>query len=269
MARAALNVKQSYVVGMVEWKGVYARIYFRQLFRVLMRRYFWLLALTAIFSFLYPFWPLILLLGFRRLFVNDRTFWKRIQHGLGEIFLVWLVWAGFRYFLHWNDRQPALLLPKAIDDKAFLMVGAVSGGISILWLLWRWRKGWIQLSRIKHLEDMKSLSPEDFEALVAKLFKANGHKVTLVGGHSDHGVDIVVTNAQGEKWIVQCKRYSGSVGEPVVRDLYGTLLHEGAQGAYLMTTGSFTQKAQDWAVGKPIILYGGEALVKLIRELQK
>lgn len=225
-------------------------------------------ALTAFFSFLYAFWPLILLLGFRRLFVNDRPFSKRIQHGVGEIFLVWLVWAIIRYFLNWRGRQPVSILPYPVDDPAFLVLGAVSGGITILWLLWRWRKRWIRFSRIKHLEDMKALSPEEFETLVAKLFKSNGHKVTHVGGHSDHGVDIVVTNAQGEKWIVQCKRYGGSVGEPVVRDLFGTLLHEEAQGAYLMTTGTFTQKAQDWVIGKPIILYDGEALVKLIRNLR-
>lgn len=115
---------------------------------------------------------------------------------------------------------------------------------------------------------MKSLSPDEFEALVAKLFETNGHHVALVGGSSDHGVDIVVTNAQGEKWIVQCKRYSGSVGEPVVRDLYGTMLHEEAQGAYLMTTGSFTQKAGEWASGKPLHLYDGNALVRLVHDVQ-
>jgi restriction system protein len=59
------------------------------------------------------------------------------------------------------------------------------------------------------------------------------------------------------------------VGEPVVRDLYGTLLHEEAQGAYLITTGTFTKKAQDWAAGKPIVLYDGEALLGLIREIQR
>lgn len=157
-------------------------------------------------------------------------------------------------------------MPKEINDPAFLILGVISGSISILWMFWHLRKRWIRLSSIKHLEEMKSLSPDDFEALIARLFKSNGHKVTLVGGRSDHGVDIVVTNAQGQNWIVQCKRYSGSVGEPVVRDLYGTMLHEEAQGAYLMTTGTFTQKAQDWAVGKPIILYDGEALVRLIQE---
>lgn len=225
-------------------------------------------ALTAIFSFLYPFWLLIPLLGIRRLLQGDHPFHLRIQRGVRDIFLGWLIWAFLWGFILWRGRQPILIMPEQVNQHAFMILGAISGGFTIAWVLWRWRKGRIRLSKIKELEDMKSLSPEDFEALVAKLFETNGHHVTLVGGSSDHGVDIVVTNAQGDKWIVQCKRYSGSVGEPVVRDLYGTMLHEEAQGAYLMTTGTFTQKAQSWAVGKPIILYDGDALVELIHEVQ-
>jgi restriction system protein len=82
-------------------------------------------------------------------------------------------------------------------------------------------------------------------------------------------VDIVIHNGEGEKWIVQCKRYKGSVGEPIIRDLFGTMLHERARRAYLMTTGPITQQARDWARGKPIILYDGESLVKLIRRTQR
>lgn len=223
-------------------------------------------ALIAVFSILYPFWPLLLLVGIRRVMKNDRPLIKRIHQGFVEIFLGWLLWVLLRGFVLWQGRQPVLIMSKTINNTGFLFLGAISGGLTLLWLFSRWYQRWHRLTRIKHLDDMKSLAPEDFEALVARLFTANGHKVKLVGGHSDHGVDIIVTSSDGEKWIVQCKRYSGSVGEPVVRDLYGTMLHEEAQGAYLMTTGSFTQKAQDWVVGKPIILYDGEALVSLIRK---
>jgi restriction system protein len=53
-----------------------------------------------------------------------------------------------------------------------------------------------------------------------------------------------------------------------VRDLFGTLGHEVAQKAYLITTGSFTSQAKAWAEGKPIVLFDGEALVKLIQRTQ-
>lgn len=185
-----------------------------------------------------------------------------------DIFITWLMWAFFYGFILWHDRTPVLILPKALNDLAFILLGVFGGGIILTRIIWRLSFGWITLSRARKLDDLKSLSPQAFEAIVARLFKSYGHNVELVGGHADHGVDIVVRNDQGEKWVVQCKRYSGTVGEPVLRDLYGTMLHEEAQGAYLITTGSFTQGAKTWVVEKPIILYDGEALVKLIQRKQ-
>ncbi len=225
-------------------------------------------AIVAIISFLYPFWPLTTLLGIKILVNNQRPFGHRVRSAMNAVFLGWLVWASFRLFLNWCDQQPALIMPKAVDQAWFLTMGSVFGGISILGLFSRWHKGWVRLAKVNHLEDLKSLAPEDFEEIVAKIFRSNGFKATLSGGQADHGVDLVVMNDQGERWIVQCKRYSGSVGEPVVRDLYGTLLHEEAQGAYLMTTGTFTKNAQEWATGKPIILYDGDALIDLIRKIK-
>ena len=163
-------------------------------------------------------------------------------------------------------RQPIMILPERVNHLVFMGLGAVSGGISLVWILFRWQKGRRLLARARKLEDLRAFTPDDFEAVVAKIFESYGHKVELVGGNADHGVDIIVMNGQGEKWVVQCKRYSGSVGEPVLRDLYGTMLHEEAQGAYLMTTGTFTKGAQAWAAEKPIILYDGEALIELIHK---
>ena len=187
---------------------------------------------------------------------------------MGDIFIFWLIWAFLWGFVNWQGRQPALILPKSTNDFLFMTVGAISGTFTLFWIFNTWRKERIKLSRIKKLEDLQQLTPEGFEALIAKLFTVNGYDVDLTGGSADHGVDIVVINDEGEKWIVQCKRYSGSVGEPVVRDLYGTMLHEEAQGAYLMTTGTLTDKAQEWAQGKPIMLYDGQALVELVRKVQ-
>lgn len=225
-------------------------------------------ALTAIFSILYTFWPLITLVGFRSLFKSELSFLKRVQLALRSVFIFWLIWAFLWGFVFWQGKRPVLILAEEVNNLAFILLGAVSGGITLIWSFWQWRENRIRLSNLRKLEDLIALSPQAFEAVVAELFETHGYRVELVGGTSDHGVDIVMWNAQGEKWIVQCKRYSGSVGEPVVRDLYGTMLHEEAQGAFLMTTGSFTHKASSWAVGKPIILYDGEDLVRSIQAMQ-
>jgi hypothetical protein len=222
-------------------------------------------ALTAIFTFIYPFWPLVIFLGVKPLRQKDRPFLKRLPYAVCYIFIGWMVWAAMWGVLLWQNRQPIMILPEKVNHLSFMMVGAVSGGILLVWIMIRWQKGRRLLARARKLEDLKAFSPDDFEALVAKLFEAHGHKVEPVGGNADHGVDVIVMNGQGEKWVVQCKRYSGSVGEPVVRDLYGTMLHEEAQGAYLMTTGMFTKQAQQWAADKPILLYDGHALIALIQ----
>jgi hypothetical protein len=62
-------------------------------------------------------------------------------------------------------------------------------------------------------------------------------------------MDVVVETANGEKWIVQCNGWRGTVGEPVVRDLYGVMHHEGAERGAIVTTGTFSEQARDWVKG--------------------
>lgn len=226
-------------------------------------------ALVAIFSILYLFWPLTILFGVRVLFINDHPISERLRHAIQKVFVLWCVWAFFIGFIYWQGREPILLMPEGINFLLFGLVGAFTGVFSISWMIRGWHEGRIRLSNARKIEDLLALSPEEFEALVAELFRAYGYQAQVSGGNSDHGVDVVITNTTEEKWIVQCKRYSGSVGEPIVRDLFGTMRHENAQRAYLITTGGFTKQAVEWAVGKPIVLYDGEALVKLIRRTQK
>ena len=57
----------------------------------------------------------------------------------------------------------------------------------------------------------------------------------------------------------------GTVGEPIVRDLYGTLVHENADYGWLVTTGGISRRAREWANGKPIELWDGQKLVELAR----
>ena len=222
-------------------------------------------AFIGIFSILYALWPLTIFFVFQPLFQSGGLFVDRIRKAANRVFLGWLVWAGFWFYLQSHGQAPFSFIPQPIDNVAFFALGVITGGIALGFLVHRFRKHRIRLEDAGTLGDLLEMSPEAFEELIAELFRSYGHQVEIWGGSGDHGVDVVVQTDQGEKWIVQCKRYSGSVGEPVVRDLYGTMLHEEAQQAYLITTGGFTRQALAWVVGKPIVLYDGENLIKLIR----
>ena len=113
---------------------------------------------------------------------------------------------------------------------------------------------------------MLALEPSEFEVWVGMLFELNGYQVKNTQYSGDHGIDLVVTLPQLGLGLVQCKRYRGTVGEPVVRDLYGTLMHERADYGWLATTGGISRQAREWAVGKPLDLWDGQKLAEYARK---
>ncbi len=115
-----------------------------------------------------------------------------------------------------------------------------------------------------NLEQVSRLTPAEFEEYVAqRIFARQGYGVLNTPDVKDGGIDIVVTDAHGRRALVQCKLYRNPVGEPIVRDLYGVLIHDGAYMAYLVTNSSISSAARRWAVGKPIGLIDGTQLVEL------
>jgi len=114
------------------------------------------------------------------------------------------------------------------------------------------------------LSKLQAMDPIAFEKYVGTLFAKRGYRVQDTQASADEGIDLIVR--QGRRMaVVQCKRYQGSVGQPVVRDLYGVMLHTRANEAYLVTTGTVTAAARRWAEGKPIHLVDQHRLVEWTR----
>jgi restriction system protein len=116
------------------------------------------------------------------------------------------------------------------------------------------------------LEKITQLTPSQFEEYVAqRLFARQGYQVENIRDVKDGGVDIVVIDPMGRRAIVQCKLYRNVVGEPIVRDLYGALIHSDAHMAFLVTNSNISAAARKWAAGKRIALIDGPQLVELAR----
>ena len=115
--------------------------------------------------------------------------------------------------------------------------------------------------------DMKAISPIDFEKLTQTVLNSMGLVAELTKKTGDGGIDIIAYNKQpviGGKYIIQCKRYNGSVGEPIIRDLYGVVCSERANKGILITTGTFTQSAKKFALDKQIELIDGHDFEQLL-----
>lgn len=119
------------------------------------------------------------------------------------------------------------------------------------------------------MNEINEMSGIEFEGLCQKMLQKLGFSVETTKQSGDGGIDLVAQNhtplLKGT-YVVQCKRYAGSVGEPVVRDLYGVVTSERANKGILITTGSFTLSAMRFAEGKNIELIDGEQLQALLAD---
>ena len=112
---------------------------------------------------------------------------------------------------------------------------------------------------------------EDFEHLVCELFEkefsVSGGEVKITRASRDHGVDAIAFDPdpiRGGKIVIQAKRYTNPVGVSAVRDLYGTIINEGASRGILVTTSVYGPDSYEFAKGKPIALLNGGNLLHLL-----
>ncbi len=126
------------------------------------------------------------------------------------------------------------------------------------------------VSGLSDAPNLMDLSPSAFEQLVANLFSQMGLDAKLTRTHRDGGVDCIAFDSRpilGGKVVIQAKRYKNTVGVSAVRDLYGTMLNEGASKGILVTTSGYGPDAFGFASDKPIELVDGGGLLYLLQEI--
>jgi restriction system protein len=115
--------------------------------------------------------------------------------------------------------------------------------------------------------NLLEMDPVDFEDLVAGLFRAMDMQVMTTARSGDGGVDTQAMDPdpiRGGKIVIQVKRYRATLPPGPVRDLYGTMLHEGAARGILVTTTEPGPSAREFAAGKPLTIIGGQQLTSLL-----
>lgn len=125
------------------------------------------------------------------------------------------------------------------------------------------------LSGLEARPNLMDLTPSAFEVLVSNLFTKMGLDTKLTRSSRDGGVDAIAFDTRpvlGGKVVIQAKRYRDTVGVSAVRDLYGTMLNEGANKGILVCTSGYGPDAFNFSKDKPIELIDGGGLLYLLRE---
>ena len=186
---------------------------------------------------------------------------------IGLLTAVYLFWLLIRVVSQpdWFSQ-----LPSIFSELIHLVELSWLATLVVLWgvVWWRARQEVLRPFLPLTIEQLYNLHPAEFERYVARLFQQKKYKVTVRGRSGDLGVDLMVTRPGGKRAIVQCKRYRSTIGPDIVRELYGTLMHEGVAHAFLVTTADISDAARAWAQGKPMTLIDGATLVEIAQSLQ-
>ena len=121
--------------------------------------------------------------------------------------------------------------------------------------------------------NLAAMDWEEFEHLVRQLFELefskNGGEVRVTQASRDGGVDAIIFDPdplRGGKIVVQAKRYTNTVGVSAVRDLYGTVINEGANSGILITTSDYGHDSYEFAKDKPLKLLNSGHLLALLQK---
>lgn len=116
--------------------------------------------------------------------------------------------------------------------------------------------------------DYDSMNGWQFEEFCAKLLEKNGYEdISVTSGSGDFGADIIA-HKDKNKYVIQCKNYSGKVGNKAVQEIYSAKAYYKADLAVVMTNNYFTEHAIEHANGTNVILWDRDVLDGMIRNIK-
>jgi len=93
----------------------------------------------------------------------------------------------------------------------------------------------------------------DFESWVASSLSKFGWKTTVSKGSGDQGID-VVAQLDGVTVGIQCKLYTGSVGNKAVQEVISGIAHYGLDHAVVISNATYTKSAYELALSTNVLL---------------
>lgn len=159
----------------------------------------------------------------------------------------------------------------AMVFKAFVVPAPYIAGVILLaapFAFLNARRKAKQLDTQRNINTIRALHWRNFEELVAEAYRRQGYRVTEGGYGADGGIDLELRK-DGLLTLVQCKQWkTQKVGVNVVREMFGVLTAHQANHFIIISSGTFTHQAIDFAAGKPIELTDGPKLLALINDVQ-
>ncbi|MCL2058121.1 MAG: restriction endonuclease [Oscillospiraceae bacterium] len=104
---------------------------------------------------------------------------------------------------------------------------------------------------------------QEFEIYITHVLRKNGFKdIVTTPRTGDYGAD-VIAEKDGERYAIQCKLYSKSVGVKAVQEVFAAMLYYGCDAAAVATNSRFSKNAINLAESTGVQLWDRDVLVNM------
>jgi HJR/Mrr/RecB family endonuclease len=209
------------------------------------------------FGYVFTLWPL---------FVLSPLKWKK-ENILASMIIVWtLMLFGWLFARTVSPRPLAVLIPEPLNTGLFFLTGLAL----LLWALLRaMREQRFARTMVRaelNASGQLDISSAQLQKMTLELYRSLGYKVERKAGSRRHGAEVLVRGVNGKKWLVHCRDWGGPAGEDAVQEFSASLEQSGVDGGILITCGTFSRAARDWANGRPISLMEGHEFLSAWRQ---
>ena len=114
-------------------------------------------------------------------------------------------------------------------------------------------------------DNIDHLTGDDFEELLKNVFTVLRYDVQITKKTGDQGADLILSK-DGRKISVQAKRYSKTVGNKAIQEVYSSIQFYETEEAWVITTSDFTKGAIELARKTGVKLYNRYETINLIKK---
>lgn len=135
----------------------------------------------------------------------------------------------------------------------------------------RWEKNGVRgkmLLLSSDIHDIDIMEGYEFEEYLKTLFFYDGYQTEITTKSRDFGADLIISK-DGERCIVQAKRYSKTVGVKSVQEIIGALKHYNAESVMVVTNSYFTDSAEILAKENDVRLVDRNELIEIYTRVKQ
>ncbi len=119
------------------------------------------------------------------------------------------------------------------------------------------------------LNELDSLSGIEFEETLRIILRDKGWQLDLTAVTGDFGADLIGRGPDGASWVIQAKRWKGSVGIEAVQQVLGAQAYYQSQKMLLVTTAPLTKAALELAERTHVTVWTREEVLPLFTSLRE